>query len=55
MRKSTRAIEEFCNLQKQQVLKDTPKGTTPLTNPEVNESEENEGEKEGVTSMRIAG
>ena len=47
VRKSTRANEEFCNLQKQQVLKDTPKGTTSITNPEVDESEENEGEEEG--------
>lgn len=47
VRKSTRATEEFRNLQKQQVLKDTPKGTPPITNPEVDESEENEGEEEG--------
>ena len=46
MRKSTRAIEEFRNLQKQQVLKDTSGGTSPITNPEVDESEENEGEEE---------
>ena len=46
MRKSTRAIEEFRNLQKQQVLKDTPRGTSPITNSEVDESEENEGEEE---------
>ena len=46
MRKSTRATEEFCNLQKQQVLKDTPGGTSPITNPKVDESEENEGEEE---------
>ena len=46
MRKSTRATEEFRNLQKQQVLKDTPKGTPPITNPEVDESDENEGEEE---------
>ena len=47
MRKSTRATKEFHNLQKQQVLKDIPKGTPPITNPKVNESEENEGEEEG--------
>ena len=29
------------------MLKDTPKGTTPITNPKVDESEENEGEEEG--------
>ena len=46
MRKSTRATQESHNLQKQQVLKDTPGGTSPITNPEVDESEENEGEEE---------
>ena len=46
VRKSTRAIEEFRNLQKQQMLKDTRGGTSPITNPEVDESEENEGEEE---------
>ena len=46
MRKSTHATEEFHNLQKQQVLKDTPKGTPPITNPKVDESEENKGEEE---------
>ena len=46
MRKSTHAIEELHNLQKQQVLKETPGGTSPITNPEVDESEENEGEEE---------
>ena len=47
VRKSTRPTKEFRNVQKQQVLKDTPKGTPPITNPEVNESEENKGEEEG--------
>ena len=46
MRKSTHATEEFHNLQKQQVLKETPRRTSPITNPEVDESEENEGEEE---------
>ena len=46
VRKSTHATEEFRKLQKQQVLKDTPGGTSPITNPEVDESEENEGEEE---------
>ena len=46
MRKSTRTIEEFRKLQKQQVLKDTPGGTSPITNLEVDESEENKGEEE---------
>ena len=46
VRKSTGATEEFCNLQKQQVLKDAPRGASPITNPEVDESEENESEEE---------
>ena len=46
MRKSTRATEQFRNLQKQQMLKDTPGGTSPITDPEVDESEENEDEEE---------
>ena len=46
MRKSTRATKEFRDLHKQQVLKDTPGGTSPITNPEVDESEEREGEEE---------
>ena len=41
-----RATKDFRNLQKQQVLKDTPGGTFPIANPEVDESEENEGEEE---------
>ena len=51
MRKSTRATEQFRNLQKQQMLKDTPGGTSPITNPEVDESEENEGEEEAGYSI----
>ena len=50
VRKSPRAIEEFHNFQKQQILKDTPGGTSPITNPEVDESKENEGEEEAVYS-----
>ena len=46
MRKFTRATEEVSNMQKQQVLKDTRGGTSPITNPEDDESEENEGEEE---------
>ena len=46
MRKSTCAIEEFRNLQKQQVLKDTHGGTSPITNSKVDESEQNEGEEQ---------
>ena len=46
MRKSTHATEEFHNLQKHQVLKDTLGGTSPITNPKVDESEENEGKEE---------
>ena len=47
MRKSTRATEELRHLQKQQVLKDTPLGDSPITNPELDESDENEGEEAG--------
>ena len=54
VRKSTRATEEFCNLQKQQMLKDTPGGTSPITDPEVDESEENEGEEEAGYSNEKA-
>ena len=50
MRKSTRATKEFHKLQKQQVLKDTPKRTPPITNSKADESEENEGKGEGGTS-----
>ena len=47
MRKSTRATEELRHLQKHQVLKDTPPGDSPITNPKLDESDENEGEEEG--------
>ena len=47
MRKSTRATKELRHLQKQQVLKDTPPGHSPITNPELDESDENEGEEGG--------
>ena len=47
VRKSTRAIKELYNLQKQQMLKDNPQGDSPITNREVDESDENEGEEEG--------
>ena len=47
MRKSTRAIEELRHLQQQQVLKDTPPGDSPITIPELDESDENEGEEGG--------
>ena len=47
VRKSSCATQELRNLQKQQVLKDTPKGDNPITDPEVDETEENEGEAEG--------
>ena len=44
VRKSSRATQELRNLQKQQVLKDTPEGDSPITDPKVDETEENEGE-----------
>ena len=47
VRKSTRATEEHRHLQKQQVLKDTPQGDSPITNPELDEIDENEGEEGG--------
>ena len=47
MRKSTHATEELRSLQKKQVLKDIPQGDHPITEPEVDESDENEGEAEG--------
>ena len=47
MRKSTRATEELCHFQKQQVLKDAPPEDSPITNPELDESEKNEGEEGG--------
>ena len=50
VRKYTCATKEFRNLHKQQVLKDTLGGTSPITNLEVDESEENEGEEEAVYS-----
>ena len=50
VRKSSRATQELRNLQKQQVLKDTPEGDSPITDPEVDETEENEGEAEAGCS-----
>ena len=47
MRKCTRATEELRHLQKQQVLKDNPPGDSPITNPELDESDENKGEEGG--------
>ena len=47
MRKSTRATEELRHLQTQQVLKNTPPRDSPITNPELDESDENEGEEGG--------
>ena len=47
VRKSTRATEELRHLPTQQVLKDPPPGDSPITNPELDESDENEGEEGG--------
>ena len=47
VRKSTCATEELHNLQKQEVLKGTPQGDSLITSPEINESDQNEGEEEG--------
>ena len=49
VRDSTRVTQELLNLHKKQVLKDTPEGNKPITELEVDESEENKGEVEGVT------
>ena len=43
----SKASEELQTLQKQQVLKDTPQGRNPITDPEEDEEEENEGDSEG--------
>ena len=47
MRKSTRATEELRHWQKQQALKDTLPGDSPITNAELDESDENKGEEGG--------
>ena len=44
---SSKASEELRTLQKQKVLKDTPQGSNPITDPEDDEEEENEGDPEG--------
>ena len=47
VRKSTHTTKELRHLQKQQVLKPTPPGASPITNPELDESDKNEGEEGG--------
>ena len=46
VKRSSKASEELRVLQKQQVLKDTPEGSNPITEPEEDEEEENEGDPE---------
>lgn len=46
VRRSTKASEELRLLQKQQVLKDTPQGVTPITDPEEDQDDEYEAEPE---------
>ena len=46
-RRSSKASKELRTLQKQQVLKDTPQGSNPITDPEEDKEEENEGDPEG--------
>ena len=46
-KRSSKASEELWTLQKQQELKDTPQGSNPITDPEADEEEENEGDPEG--------
>ena len=53
--KYTCATKELCNLQKWQVLKDTPQEENPITTPKVDESDENEGKAERGTSKRKTG
>ena len=55
VRKSTRATEELRHLQEQQVLKDTPLGDSPITNPELDESDETKARKGEGTSKRMTG
>ena len=43
-KRSSKASEELRTLQKQQVLKDTPQGSNPITG---SEEEENDGDLEG--------
>ena len=45
-KKSSKVSEELRTLQKQQVLKDTPQGSKPITGAEEDEEEENEGDLE---------
>ena len=47
VRKSSHATQELRNLQKQHVLKDTPEGDNPITDPKIDETEGNKGEAEG--------
>ena len=46
-KRSSKASEELRELQKQQMLKDTPQGSNPITDLEDDEEEENEGDLEG--------
>ena len=46
VRKFSRATQDLWSLQKQQVLKDIPKEDILITEPEVNESDENKREAE---------
>ena len=47
MRKSTRATKELHNLQKQQVLKDTPQGDLTITNPKLMRGTKTKARKRG--------
>ena len=47
VKRSSKTSEELRTLQKQWVLKDTPQGSNPITDPEEDEEEENEGDAEG--------
>ena len=47
LRKPAHATQELRNLQKQQVLKDTPKRDSTIIDSKVDENEENKSEAEG--------
>ena len=51
---SSNASEELRTLQKQQVLKDSPQGSKPITDPEEDEEEENEGDPDGGYANEVS-
>ena len=47
VKRSSKASNELWTLQKRQVLKDTPQGSNPITDPKEDGEEENEGNPKG--------